>query len=995
MAHRLGSLVSVSPAREFRPGSGSNLGGGVWDDTFTAATPPVGNTKFMILHFAGVTLNAGDNLAVPLGNGDTDVFTVASGPNFWTRPIKGGTVAIRFVDGGSGAGRAPLTEYGRGEGIVNNGIDGGSDISTSGGNANGDVFMLDTPYVDPPHFNPGGVCPPGARHWANVGSLPPGVMRNAARSTGMFLEVGEGKVSSCSAAIIGPDLILTAAHCVAAGSVVPSGSFTLDYQTDAAGNRPAGYNPKFHKLKRLVKSGFATAPMGGGVLDYAIIQIETPPGGLGLPPLSIRADLPSVGAPPVGEEVFLIHHPRGATKKVSRRTTDPGCYVQIIQNNKIFFGGDVDNGSSGSPLFDLMGRIVGVNNWAGSCPSTLADGTAAGISAQAAAAILVDMASAPPPAADVDVVLVFDKSGSMSLPGLGGGTKIQQAREAAALFIDLLRLDRTHRAGLVTFSTTASVAEALAPIATNRDALIGPQPNRNGGAIAAITPTAMTTIGGGLRIGRQQLTSSPSANTPAILLLTDGLQNTPPMIAEVEAELGNTRLCVIGFGTEGQLNGPLLTRLARDHGGIYTRANEGLALKKFFVLCFGNIFQTGIASDPFFVFPAGSTSMAPMPLSICDEESITVVLSWKNSAQNLSLSVTTPTGNTLTRVTPGVFSSSGATWVYFRLELPFNAEREGTWQVAASRVDGGGELAPPLTEEPFFVTVTAVGGPLMKPLDPRRRYYTGDAINPQVVLRYPVGYQVPDANVTVEIESPVNGTGNVLTGTGLGAATVVGGDQLDARSSTLIQLEQAQGGTLIGTATNIYPLFDDGVRDGDDALEPDGVFGNPLADILRNEGNYTFHARATYGHECTGTRETLWSTYVSVGIDPGKSKVEIVATADVGGGKRQVTIRLTPQDRYDNPLGPGRVDQFGVSGTIGSTPNGPAHDRGNGSYDVGVLWDPAVAPQPGVVIAQPERPPVTIAPPGAPPVEKPCCPIWLCVLLVFLLLIAVLVILLR
>ena len=996
MAHRLGSLVSVGPAREFRPGSGSNLGGGVWEDTFTAATPPVGNTKFLILHFAGVTLNAGDRLEIPLGNGDIDVFTAASGSDFWTRPIKGGAVAIRFVDGGSGAGRAPLTEYGRGEGIVNNGIDGGSDISTSGGNANGDVFMLDTPYVDPPHFTPGGVCPPGARHWANVDSLPPGVMRDAARSTGMFLEVSHGKVSSCSAVLIAPDLILTAAHCRADASVILSGSITFDYQTDAAGNRPAGYNPKFHKLKVGVKTGFSMAKTGGdldpqaGELDYAIIQIETPPGGLGIPPLPIRPDLP-----PIGEEVFLIHHPRGATKKVSQKSTDPGCFIQIIQNNKIFFGGDLDNGSSGSPLFDLMGRIVGVNDWAGGCPGRDTQGNAFGISAQAAAAILVDMATAPPPAPDVDVVLVFDKSGSMSLQGLGGGTKIQQAREAAALFVDLLRLDRTHRAGLVTFSTTVSVAEALAPIATNRDALIGPQPNRNGRAIAAITPTAMTTIGGGLRVGRQQLTSSPSANTPAILLLTDGLQNTPPMIAEVEAELGNTRLCVIGFGTEGQLNGPLLTRLARNHAGIYTRANEGLALKKFFVLCFGNIFQTGIASDPFFVFPAGSTSMAPMPLSICDEESITVVLSWKHDSQNLILSIITPAGNMLTRATPGVFSSSGASWVYFRLELPFNAEREGTWQVAASRVDGGGELAPPLTEEPFFVTVTAVGGPIMKPLDPRRRYYTGDAINPQVVLRYPAGYQVPDANVTVEIESPVNGTGNVLTDTGLGAATVVGGDQLDARSSTLIQLEQAQGGTLIGTATNIYPLFDDGVRDGDDALEPDGVFGNPLANILRYEGNYTFHARATYGHECTGTRETLWSTYVSVGIDPGKSKIEIVATTDAGGGKRQVTFRLTPQDRYGNPLGPGRGDQFGVSGTIGSTPNEPAHDRGDGSYDIGVLWDPANATQPSFVIQQLERPPVTIAPPGGPPVAKLCCPIWLCVLLVLLLLIAVLVILLR
>ena len=888
----------------------------------------------------------------------------------------------------------PLTEYGRGEGIVNDGHDGGADISTSGGNANGDVFMLDTPFVDPPYFTPGGVCPVGGgRHWANVETLPVGVMRDVARSTGMFLEVSEGKVSGCSASLIGPDLIMTAAHCVGSDSVIPSGSFTLDYQTDAAGNRPAGYNPKFHKLKLLTKIGWAASTTGGGVgpttsLDYAIIQIETPPGGLGVPPLPIRPDLPAIG-----DEVFLIHHPRGAAKKVSRGPADSGLTVQIVQGNKIFHGGDLDNGSSGSPLFDLTGRIIGVNDWAGGCPSFNSNGDALGISAQAAAAILVNMASAPPPAADVDVVLVFDKSGSMSLPGLGGGTKIEQARDAAALFIDLLRTDRTHRAALVTFSTTASVIQPVAPIAGNaKVVLIGPPPNRNGGSIGAITPDAMTSIGGGLRVGRQQLVSTAGMNTPAILLLTDGLQNTPPMIADVEADLGNTRLCVIGFGTEGQLNGPLLTRLARDHGGIYTRANEGLALKKFFVLCFGNIFQTGIASDPFFVFPAGSSSMAPMPLSVCDEESITVVLSWKNSSENLFLSVITPDGITLTDVTPGVIASSGATWVHFRLELPFNGEREGSWQVLVTRFGGGGELVAASPPEPFFVTVTAVGGPVMTPLGQRRHYYTGDVINPQVVLRYPAGHQVDDANVTVEVESPTNGTGNVLAGTGMGDAIVVDGDQLDARSSTLIQAEQAQGGTLIGTTTNTYPLFDDGVRDGDDALEPNGVFGNPLADILRFEGTYTFHARATYGHECIGKREAMWSTYVSVGIDPAATKVETVTTTDAGGSRKQVTLRVTPHDRYGNPLGPGRGEQFSVSGTTGSTTNAPTRDRGDGSYDVGVLWNPAVAPQPGVVIAQPDRPPVTIVPPATPTLMKAGCPIWLGMLLV--LVIAVLVILL-
>lgn len=954
MSHRLGSLVPVSPAPQFRPGVGTPIGGNTWEDTFSAAAPPSGTTKFMILHFVGVGMSAGDRLEVPLGNGDTDVFTSLSGPDFWTRPIKGGTVAIRFVDGGSGTGVAPLTEYGRGEGITN---DGGP-----GNNANGDVYMIDgLVYDDPDYFNPSGVCPPGARDWDNVATLPAGLRRNVAARTGMFLEVGSGKVSSCSAALIGPDLILTAAHCLEQGTEVASGSFTLDYQTDEFGNRPAGYNPKFHKLKRLVKAGWATSATGPGLvsgsgLDYAIIQIETPPGGLGVSPLPIRADLPALG-----EEVFLIHHPRGAAKKVSQLSTDPECFVRSNTDAVIRFNGDLDNGSSGSPLFDVSGRIIGVNDWAPGCTI--------GMGAQAAHAILIDMSTAPPPPTDVDVVLVFDRSGSMSLAGLSGATKIEEARAAAALFIDLLRTNQTHRAGLVTFSTNAAVTTALGAIAGNKDTLIGPPPARNAGTIGAITPDAMTTIGGGLRVGRQQLTGSPSANTPAILLLTDGLQNTSPMIDEVEDELGNTRVCIIGFGTEGQLDGPLLTRVARDHRGIYTRAGEGLALKKFFVLCFGNIFQTGISLDPFFVFPAGSASMPPQPLNVCDEESITVVLSWQNTSQSLILSLITPAGNTLIRTTPGVFASSGNTWVYFRLQLPFNGEREGTWQIQVSRDPGGGEFPAPLPEERFFITTTVDGGPYMKPLDPSRRYYTGDVFNPQIVLRYPAGYKVA-GTVHVDIERPTDGTGNVLTGTGLRPPVVVGGDQYDARSTTLMQLEQEAGGTLIGTAVDTFELFDDGDIDGDAALEPDGIYGHPLTDLLRHEGNYSFHARASYGDECIGTRETFWSTYVSVGIDPDNTIVVTTPIGDGPGGCVLIRTTITPRDRYGNYLGPGRGDAFEVTGQPGSTITGSATDLGNGSYQFELCWDPDAPLQPGVVVTQPDRPGVEFPLPVPPGFER-------------------------
>jgi hypothetical protein len=274
-----------------------------------------------------------------------------------------------------------------------------------------------------------------------------------------------------------------------------------------------------------------------------------------------------------------------------------------------------------------------------------------------------------------------------------------------------------------------------------------------------------------------------------------------------------------------------------------------------------------------------------------------------------------------------------------------------------TRFAGGGEFPAPLEEERFFVTATVEGGPYFRPLGPRR-YYTGDTINPQVVLREPSGFLV-HGEVMLDIELPQEGTGNILTETGLRAASEKDGDTIDARASTLIALERERG-PLIPVTTQRFELFDDGELDGDGALEPDGVFGNPLKDLTRFEGNYTFHAVATYGEECTGTRETTWTTYVSVGIDPGNTIVQTDPAGTGPDGCVLVRATLTPRDRYGNHLGPGRSGAFEIAGQPGSNPVGAVRDNEDGSYSVDLCWDPESSTPPGVIVTQPDRPPVGI-----------------------------------
>ena len=814
MSHRLGSLIVEESPTVIGPDSGDPpTGPNIWEMNFTAVEAPTG-TKFVMLHFTAVSLPAGNRLEVEL-HYDTAVFDSSSGSEFWTRPVKGNSVLVRYIDEGLGTaqGSVSIDMYGRGEGLEGTGA--------TGLNANGDVFLLDTPFQDPPFANPAGLC--GPRSWENVACLPAGIMKEAARSTGIMIMVHNGHVSSCSAALIDADLILTAGHCIRNDEEAASASITFDFLTECDGNRPSGYNPKFYKLRRVVRSGFARAPGDfRSALDYSIIQINTPSGGLGIQPLPIRPDTPSIGEP-----LFVIHHPRGAIKKVSRQPADPNCFLGS-GGTELNFGCDVDNGSSGSPLFDSMGRIVGVVDWAAGCSN----------GALAATVIQQDFLTEPAPPRDIDVMIVFDRSGSMSLPGLSGGlTKLQEAKQAASLFVELLQTSAGHRAGLISFSTTPSIPldfELGDVNLPNQITMVGPPPH-NGGIIGGLVAGGTTTIGGGLQAAQNQLNSvMPRDNTSTILLMTDGLQNTPPMIEDVEVGLAGTHLCIVGFGTEASLDGPLLTRLAREHDGIYTLTGDGLGLKKFFTLCFGNIFASGASLDPEQVLPEGADNAEPLPFDVCGEDTLTVVLGWEDPESFLVLNLLTPGGTTITEGTSGAQASRGDTWVFLRLQLPFHGQQDGTWQIRVNRPSGDVEFPPPKPLERFFVSTVVDGGPFVRPHQSNRHYYTGDTINPRIILLDP-NAETHHATATVEVTAPTEGTGNLLTQNGLQEPISIDGDNIGARQSSLITLERQRKDPIIPTKTQEFELFDDGEHD-DGAMEPDGIFGNPLPGIARFEG---------------------------------------------------------------------------------------------------------------------------------------------------------------
>ena len=270
-------------------------------------------------------------------------------------------------------------------------------------------------------------------------------------------------------------------------------------------------------------------------------------------------------------------------------------------------------------------------------------------------------------------------------------------------------------------------------------------------------PGGATTIGGGLDAAHSQFPVQLN-NPRSILLLTDGLQNTGLTIEEVAPQLTGIDINVIGYGTESSLDGELLSDLAWDHNGIYTRAMSPLHLKKFFSLAFGNIFENGVAVDPEFFLPEGSDAAAPMPFDVCGEENVTIVVGWDPDVARLDIRVTSPSGKIIQGSSPGVEQSTGRSWTFLRFALPHDGERDGQWMLQVFRARESRRV-----DVNYFVNVIVDGGPRLELMPIGRKYYTGDTINPLVALKYRDGMHPHHAKVEVEVCIPDAGVGNILT----------------------------------------------------------------------------------------------------------------------------------------------------------------------------------------------------------------------------------------
>ena len=368
-------------------------------------------------------------------------------------------------------------------------------------------------------------------------------------------------------------------------------------------------------------------------------------------------------------------------------------------------------------------------------------------------------------ACGVTIVTVIDRSSSMS------GTKIGQARDAASLFVDFLRTGDT--IGVASYSSGASVDFPLEAITTDDVR------TRAQAAIADIRTSGTTSIGAGIQAADGELDRLADNPARAIIVMTDGQQNTAPdpmtvIDTEVDADI---RVFTIGFGSGA--DNTLLAELAAKRNGQFYFAPSGPQLQQIYTQLLGEISQQQRALNVNGDILPGETKTAEFLLDPT-VGSTTIGLNWTGS--DLDLELTAPDGSVITHAEAALDSNielfEGDTFESIRLNRPMN----GMWTVRVVAVD-----VPP-EGEPYnlFVTTDSDVKSDVQILDPdtsdtKLSFQTGDEAIVQLSLTD--GRPITGATVVATVTSASDGSQSVT-------------------------------------------LFDDGTHD--DGAANDGVYGNRL-----------------------------------------------------------------------------------------------------------------------------------------------------------------------
>jgi hypothetical protein len=255
----------------------------------------------------------------------------------------------------------------------------------------------------------------------------------------------------------------------------------------------------------------------------------------------------------------------------------------------------------------------------------------------------------------VDVAAVFDRSGSMSDPVPGGGTKTDAVVQAGQLLVQLIPPDLGNRAGVTRFSTTAENYAQMTEITSANQVSVAGQISA-----ANLTPSGATAIAAGAMEGLKQYAVPRNGPTPpslekAMVVLTDGQDNTaylnpddgqfysiegieqrnptpPPTRVATNpfAPPSDVKVYAVGVGAGQDIDTHQLQILSSGAGGQFLVADPtqpllAFRLMKYFTQIFMDMIDFASISDPSYVIQPGETQVIEFDLLAGDVGALVVV----------------------------------------------------------------------------------------------------------------------------------------------------------------------------------------------------------------------------------------------------------------------------------------------------------------------------------------------------------------------------------
>jgi len=409
----------------------------------------------------------------------------------------------------------------------------------------------------------------------------------------------------------------------------------------------------------------------------------------------------------------------------------------------------------------------------------------------------------------MDVDLVIDRSGSMI------GFPMLFAKSAAKQFVDYMQTG--HKIGVVSFASNAVVDYPLTGIDSNKPSIVKEIAKM---AIDNIPTGGATSIGAGLQEGHNQLKTLGAKNSQkAIILMSDGWENTPPWVVDVINGIidDKIKVCTIGLGFDSDME--LLNNLAQQTGCVYKFAATSEALQEIYQDLWAEI--------------SGEDTTIKIKEKIKPQETITRFAYLDSSMHNVTFSLLWPGSDIdLTLINPDgkkinhnvndsdIEFIEGDTYEFYRIENPVH----GQWQLKFYGED------VPTEGEDFVFILSGINGLIFEANLNKPKYIQGEPII-----------------ITAFAQDPV-----------------VDSDDPQYVDEASFEVEA----TVPNQTSSTFQLYDDGAHN--DGGANDGIYANTFNNT-QELGSYIFNIKASGKTNRAGdpfTREKSISTFVAENLPP-------------------------------------------------------------------------------------------------------------------------------